>query len=82
MTQSSAGFFYLDDGSGWDDFESPNAANGMPSGLRVALGEGVSGPLVGSCVVVTGISSCYNSGTAAFRLLRVWRAEDIVTVVP
>jgi hypothetical protein len=82
VTLTSDGFFYLDDGSGRDDFESPNAAIGAPPGLKVALPQGASAPTTGSYVAVTGISSCYASGTVPFRLLRVWRPEDIVTIAP
>jgi len=83
VTANGTGYFYLDDGSAWDDFETPDAALGMPSGLRIALPDNTTAPSVGSFVVVTGISSYYRSSDSlVYRMLRVWRSGDIVTVLP
>jgi len=70
--------FYLDDGSAYDDTEKPWKSPGVP-GVKVLLPSGVSAPPVGSCVSVTGISSCYESGGDLYRLLRVRDDKDIVT---
>ena len=32
--------------------------------------------------VVTSISSCYKEGGVPYRVIRVWRAEDVMTVQP
>ncbi len=74
--------FHVDDGSGYDDFETPDPTQNMPSGVQVMLPDGVQPPTQGSYVIITGISSCRASGSNALRLLRVWRAQDVQVVQP
>ncbi|MCL6520371.1 MAG: hypothetical protein K6T99_11115 [Armatimonadetes bacterium] len=66
----SYSYFYIDDGSGIMD------SSGYP-GIRV-LRSGLSAPDVGKYVVVTGISSCWKSGSDIYRLLRPRAQSDII----
>jgi hypothetical protein len=78
---SGGGYFYLDDGSRCDEFEYPDAPNGMPPGVRVTLPEGVVPPAVGTTVSVTGISSCLDIGNGTIiRRLLPRTMEDIVVI--
>ncbi len=70
--------FYLDDGSGYDEFRFPNVADNMPPGLRVTMPViGMQVPPVGSTVTVTGVSSCFTSGANVYRVLRARSEEDV-----
>lgn len=82
VTGRGIGYFYLDDGTGWDDFEQPSGST-KPSGLRVILPPNVSPPFAGSFVIVTGVCSCYRPGDGhTYRMLQTWRADNVVTVLP
>lgn len=74
---AGADYFYLNDGSGFDDYEVPDASLGMPPGLRVSMENVGWVPPVGSFVSATGISSFYRSETQLFRLLRVRTEWDV-----
>lgn len=74
VTAEGTDFFYLDDGSGY--YDTDPAARGV----KVLLPAGVSVPAKDSLVSVTAISSCYASGGNLYRLLRVWRGDDVVTL--
>lgn len=70
VTYRGSDFFYLDDGSGSTD------ASGHV-GARV-LAQGINLPALGSHVQVTGISSCFISGTELFCLILLTRQDDIL----
>lgn len=75
------GTFYIDDGSGFDDFQYPNPANNEPPGVKVTMPVwGLPLPAVGTQVQVTGISSCYVRDGYVFRQLRA-RSEADVEIV-
>ena len=67
--------FYIDDGSGYDNFSA--VGPGDPPGLKVSIPLGVTPPAAGSYAAVTGISSVYNSDIGLCRLLRARQQSDI-----
>lgn len=69
------GWFYVDDGSGYDDTETAD-----PPGLRVSVPSGIDIPPVGSNIIVSGISSVYLAEGNLLRLLRVRIPDDIKLV--
>ncbi|MDO8585821.1 MAG: hypothetical protein Q7T82_02165 [Armatimonadota bacterium] len=67
--------FYIDDGSGYDDY--PEIGPGSPAGIKVAVPAGVTPPATGSYAVVTGVSSVYDSDIGLCRVLLVRQQSDI-----
>ncbi|MDO8682081.1 MAG: hypothetical protein Q7N50_01175 [Armatimonadota bacterium] len=79
VTGTVTGYFFMDDGSGFDDGDPAK------SGIKVALPTGVSAPAIDTYVVVTGISSSYKTSPLSsdvFRLLRPRQASDIIPLDP
>lgn len=74
VTAVGTDFFYLDDGSGYYDTDP------AVRGVKVVVPSGTSVPAKDSLLSVTAISSCYASDGNVYRLLRVWRADDVVTL--
>ena len=72
FTSSGAGMFYIDDGSGLID-------NTGFTGLRISA-PGLTPPQNGAYVMVTGISSCFNSSSVIYPQVKVQRQEDIVPI--
>jgi len=76
VTQSNIDGFYLDDGSGWNDFAVTGP--GSPPGVKVSVPLGVTTPPEGSYAVVTGINSVSQADVGLRRLVLVRQQSDIV----
>ncbi|MHB9036362.1 MAG: right-handed parallel beta-helix repeat-containing protein [Armatimonadota bacterium] len=81
VSQSGAGYFYLDGGTGFDDGD-PNV-----KGVRVDWPYPLLAPPIGSFVSVTGISSCrvvshIDNAEVVVRFLRPVTADSVVVVRP
>ena len=74
VSDRTSSTFYLNDGSDLDDSDPA-----VP-GIKVQMPTGATSPQKGDFVVVTGISSCYKSGTEAFRCLLPMLGADVKTV--
>ena len=69
VTYSTAGYFYIDDGSGARD-------NSGHAGIKV-LTNGFAAPDVDTYQRVTGISSCYKLNGIIYPLIRAWSIDDV-----
>ena len=71
VVRKDANGFYVDDGSGMD-YGDPTVP-----GLRVLPAPGLSQPDEGDMVLITGISSCYNSGGVCYRMIRATACDTV-----
>ncbi|MDO8585714.1 MAG: hypothetical protein Q7T82_01615 [Armatimonadota bacterium] len=77
VTSAAGNSFYLDDGSGLDEYYDTKRDG--PAGIKVRLPENISAPAPGTFLSVTGITSCYKSRGHLNRLLLVRRLSDLQT---
>jgi len=70
----SAEVMYLDDGSGFDHGDP------LVPGVKVLMPQGIDPPAIGSYVMATGISSCYDLGGVVYSQILTRRPEDVMSV--